>query len=74
MKRLQQKGLKVKFDRSLLEYLLAVGYDPQFGARPLKRLIEKEVVDELAKVFLKGDIDTDKELRVKVKNKKITVE
>ncbi|MBI5414605.1 AAA family ATPase [Candidatus Peregrinibacteria bacterium] len=71
--RLAQKGLKVEFDPTITEYLLATGFDPQFGARSLKRIIEKEVVDELAKILLEGKIDTEKEMKVKVEKRKVVV-
>ena len=38
-------------------YLAENGYDPQFGARPLKRLIQKQIVNALSKKILAGDID-----------------
>ena len=42
------------------------GYDPQFGARPLKRLIQKEIVNQLSKRILAGDIDKSKPVMVDV--------
>ena len=41
----------------MLDYLAEKGYDPQFGARPLKRLIQKQIVNQLSKKILAGDID-----------------
>ena len=41
----------------LLEFLAEQGFDPQFGARPLKRLIQKEIVNQLSKRILAGDVD-----------------
>jgi len=49
-----------------LEYLADQGFDPQFGARPLKRLIQKEIVNELSKRILAGDIDKNKPVLVDV--------
>ena len=40
-----------------IDYLAENGFDPQFGARPLKRLIQKEIVNQLSKRILAGDID-----------------
>ncbi|PKA96594.1 ATP-dependent Clp protease ATP-binding subunit ClpB [Flavobacteriaceae bacterium MAR_2009_75] len=42
-----------------IEYLSERGYDPQFGARPIKRVIQKEVLNKLSKELLKGSISTD---------------
>lgn len=52
-----QSGVQLKFSDYLLDYLVENGYDPQFGARPLKRLIQKEIVNQLSKKILAGDID-----------------
>ena len=41
----------------LLDYLAENGFDPQFGARPLKRLIQKQIVNQLSKKLLSGTID-----------------
>jgi ATP-dependent Clp protease ATP-binding subunit ClpB len=50
----------------LLEYLAEQGYDPQFGARPLKRLVQKLIVNSLSKKILAGDIDKGKTVLVDV--------
>ena len=52
-----QSGIQLKFSDYALEYLADQGFDPQFGARPLKRLIQKEIVNQLSKRILAGDID-----------------
>jgi ATP-dependent Clp protease ATP-binding subunit ClpB len=49
-----------------LDYLAENGFDPQFGARPLKRLIQKEIVNPLSRRILAGDIDKAKPVRVDV--------
>jgi ATP-dependent Clp protease ATP-binding subunit ClpB len=41
----------------VLDFLSENGYDPQMGARPLKRLIQKEIINQLSKRILAGDID-----------------
>jgi ATP-dependent Clp protease ATP-binding subunit ClpB len=52
-----QSGVVLKFSDYLLDYLVENGYDPQFGARPLKRLIQKEIINQLSKRILAGDVD-----------------
>jgi ATP-dependent Clp protease ATP-binding subunit ClpB len=52
-----QSGVDLEFSDYALEYLAEQGYDPQFGARPLKRLIQKEIVNPLSKKLLAGDVD-----------------
>jgi ATP-dependent Clp protease ATP-binding subunit ClpB len=49
-----------------LEFLAEQGYDPQFGARPLKRLIQKQIINGLSKKILAGDIDKTKPVLVDV--------
>ena len=50
-------GIQLQFSDYALDYLAENGYDPQFGARPLKRLIQKEIVNPLSKRILAGDIE-----------------
>ena len=50
-------GIKLEFSDYALDYLAENGYDVQFGARPLKRLIQKQIVNQLSKRILAGDID-----------------
>ena len=54
---LQQNHIELEFTDYLIDYLSETGYDPQFGARPLKRLIQKQIVNQLSKKILAGDID-----------------
>ncbi|HKX49962.1 MAG TPA: hypothetical protein VJQ48_05955, partial [Candidatus Binatia bacterium] len=46
------------------EYLAAVGYDPQYGARPLKRAIQKELETPLGKLLLKGEVSDGQKVLV----------
>ena len=50
-------GIQLRFSDYLVDYLVENGFDPQYGARPLKRLIQKEIVNALSKRILAGDID-----------------
>lgn len=65
-KLVEQSGIQLKFSEYLLDYLAENGFDPQFGARPLKRLIQKEIVNQLSKRILMGDIDKNKTVLVDV--------
>ncbi|MFZ9687379.1 MAG: ATP-dependent chaperone ClpB [Chitinophagaceae bacterium] len=53
----KENQIELSFTPYILEYLSEHGFDPQFGARPLKRLIQKEIVNQLSKRILAGDID-----------------
>jgi ATP-dependent Clp protease ATP-binding subunit ClpB len=52
-----ESGINLEFTDYTIDYLAENGFDPQFGARPLKRLIQKEIVNTLSKRILAGDID-----------------
>ena len=55
-RRLQNQGANLKITESALKYLIDKGYDSEYGARPLRRLIEQEVEDRIAEQFLEGKI------------------
>jgi len=61
-----ENGIDLRFSNYALEYLAEQGFDPQFGARPLKRLIQKEIINPLSKRILAGDIDKTKPVMVDV--------
>ena len=70
LKGLQQmlkiQGIDLEFTPFALEYLVDQGFDPQFGARPLKRVIQKEIINLLSKKIIAGDINKDKKVIVDV--------
>ncbi|MCH9630907.1 MAG: Chaperone protein ClpB [Chlamydiia bacterium] len=55
-KRLAEKQASISLDENAIEFLAKQGYDPNFGARPLKRLIQKEIVNPLASKILKMEL------------------
>jgi len=65
-KLLVASGIQLEFSDYTLEFLAEQGFDPQFGARPLKRLIQKEIVNTLSKRILAGDIDKSRPVLVDV--------
>ena len=58
-KRLEENGIKIEADNKVLDYLGKIGFDPQFGARPLKRVLQREILNELSKDILSGKIIKD---------------
>lgn len=58
-KRLAENGIKIEADDKVLGYLSKIGFDPQFGARPLKRVLQREILNELSKEILSGNIMKD---------------
>jgi ATP-dependent Clp protease ATP-binding subunit ClpB len=65
-KLVEKSGIELQFSEYALEYLAEQGFDPQFGARPLKRLIQKEIINQLSKRILAGDLDRNKPVLVDV--------
>lgn len=59
-------NITLDFTDYAIDFLAENGYDPQLGARPLKRLIQKEIVNQLSKRILAGDIDKSKPVLVDV--------
>lgn len=65
VKRLAEQGIKIELDDAALDYLAEKGYSPTFGARPLKRVIQKEIVNVLSKKLLAGEIGKGDVVKVK---------
>lgn len=63
-KLLEEKGLVLDFTNYAMDYLCNKGYDPSYGARPIKRLLQKELVNELAKALLEGNLNKEKPIVV----------
>jgi ATP-dependent Clp protease ATP-binding subunit ClpB len=61
-----ENGVSLEFTEYAIDYLSENGFDPQFGARPLKRLIQKEIVNQLSRRILAGDIDKSRPVVVDV--------
>jgi ATP-dependent Clp protease ATP-binding subunit ClpB len=59
-------GITLTYSDYLLEFLAEQGFDPQMGARPLKRLIQKLIVNALSKKILAGEVDKTKPVLVDV--------
>ncbi|MDR1814663.1 MAG: ATP-dependent chaperone ClpB, partial [Tannerella sp.] len=57
---LEKNGIRIEFTPAAVNYLANKGYDPQFGARPVKRVIQDLVLNELSKKILASEIDRDK--------------
>ncbi|MBK6329799.1 MAG: ATP-dependent chaperone ClpB [Bacteroidetes bacterium] len=64
--RLKEQDIKLSFTDYALDYLSENGFDPQYGARPLKRLIQKEIINLLSKKIIAGEIDKTKPVMVDV--------
>ena len=63
---LSEMGIEIEASEEALDWLSQLGYDPQFGARPLKRVIQKRILNELSKEILSGKIDKDSKIKLDV--------
>ncbi len=61
-KQLAEKDFKITATEEALDWLSQLGYDPQFGARPVKRVMQKQVLNELSKQLLAGTVNKDNEI------------
>ena len=63
---LKEQGLQLKASERAVDYLADAGYDPQFGARPVKRLIQREILNQLSKALLSGEVDKGQDITIDV--------
>jgi ATP-dependent Clp protease ATP-binding subunit ClpB len=61
---LAEMGITIEASDEALDWLAQLGYDPQFGARPLKRVIQKKILNELSKQILAGKVNKDSKIRL----------
>ena len=73
-KRLQERNISLQLEDKTIDYLAEVGYDPVYGARPLKRAIQKELETALARAILSGEIHEGQEVTANVSKAKIFFE
>ena len=72
--RLEEQEIRLLWDESVTKKLAEDGYDPKFGARPLRRLIQRTVEDTLSEELLQGRISLGQEVRLTVKDGEIALE
>jgi ATP-dependent Clp protease ATP-binding subunit ClpB len=65
---LEDNGIRLSASREALDWLSQSGYDPQFGARPVKRILQKKVLNELSKQILAGKVQKDADIVLDVFN------
>ncbi len=67
-KRLKENGIQIDATQDVLDYLGEIGYHPQFGARPLKRVMQRTILNELSKQILSGEISNDSTVLIEMEN------
>jgi ATP-dependent Clp protease ATP-binding subunit ClpB len=67
-KMLEKSSIKLTVTKKAIDFIASIGYDPQFGARPIKRVIQKNLLNELSKMILEDKVDKDSIIVVDEKN------
>ena len=67
-KMLSHNGITLEYTDAAKRWIATAGYDAMFGARPVKRVIQREVINELSKRILAGDVNRDKPIRIDAGN------
>jgi len=70
-KMLEKSDIRLKATKKAIQFIATLGFDPQFGARPIKRVIQKNLLNELSKMILEGTVNKDKEIVVDEKEGKL---
>jgi ATP-dependent Clp protease ATP-binding subunit ClpB len=71
-KMLMKSDIRFKATKKAVQIIATQGFDPQFGARPIKRVIQRNLLNELSKMILEGTVNKDKEIVVDEKEGKLT--
>jgi ATP-dependent Clp protease ATP-binding subunit ClpB len=71
-KMLMKNDIRFRPTQNAIRLIATLGFDPQFGARPIKRVIQKNLLNELSKMILEGKVNKDKEIVVDEKEGKLT--
>ena len=61
---LHENGIELSYSNAAKEYIAKVGYDPMFGARPVKRVLQREVINTLSKQILAGKVSQESEIKI----------
>jgi ATP-dependent Clp protease ATP-binding subunit ClpB len=69
---LERQGLRMELTEKALDHLSELGYDPQFGARPMKRVLQREVVNELSKRIIADDFNAGETILIDSDGKTLT--
>ena len=69
---LAENGIRLEYTDKAREWIAAAGYDPLYGARPVKRTIQRYVVNDLSKRILAGDVNREQPIRIDADDKGLT--
>src|SRR3989344_2268591 len=71
--KLAERQIKLTVDPSLKKYLIDNGFEPEYGARPIKRLIQKVILDNLADKIIKGDVKNGQKIKLSFRQQAVEV-
>lgn len=74
VKRLAERGVTTEFSGEAKDYIVTVGYDPEYGARPLRRTIQRLVEDVLSEKIIRGEIGSSDKVKIGFDGEKLTFE
>lgn len=72
-RKLSEDGVRISFTSAFEDYMSHKGYDPAYGARPVKRLMQRELVNQLAMAILRGTVRKDSEIVVDVQDDQVVM-
>jgi len=67
-KMLEKNDIRLDATDKAIDYIASIGFDPQYGARPIKRVLQKQVLNELSRMLLQGKVDRNSLIEVNVKD------
>ena len=70
---LDERGIKISVDDKAKKYIIDNGFDPEFGARPMKRLIQKVILDKLADHIIRGKVKDGSKVKISLDKSDITI-
>ncbi|MBP5681703.1 MAG: ATP-dependent chaperone ClpB [Bacteroidales bacterium] len=73
-KALKDQGLEIVLDEDVLDWISELGYDPEFGARPVKRVIQKEILNKLATDLISGKVGKKPQIHAHMQRSEIVFE
>jgi len=71
---LEKNGIHISITDEAIDHIAGVGFDPQFGARPIKRVIQRNLLNQLSKMILAGTVNRDSDIRIDLKNGELVFE
>ncbi|HEX7065062.1 MAG TPA: ATP-dependent protease ATP-binding subunit ClpC [Bacillales bacterium] len=73
-KRLMEQGIELEMTPKAEEKIVELGFDPDYGARPLRRALQKQIEDRLSEELLKGNIEKGKKVKIGIRNGEFVVD